>query len=61
MAQKPLSKSQMQEAVNALAMYGQSTEAAKSLNIPYPTFKHRLAAAKDAKMTTLLTYLRNKA
>lgn len=51
MAQKPLSKSQMQEAVNALAMYGQSTEAAKSLDIPYATFKHRLAAAKQAKMT----------
>ena len=41
MSQKPLSKKDAQEAVDAVAKYGDQAKAARALNIYPTTFKHR--------------------
>lgn len=48
MAQPPVPKAELQKAVDMLAMYGSVREAAKRLNIPDTTLKHRLLRAEDA-------------
>lgn len=50
MAQKPLSKSEMQKAVDMCALYGTIMEASKRMNIPYTTLKARIGAAERAKV-----------
>ena len=48
MAQKPVPKSELQKAVDMVAMYGTVREASKRLNIPDTTLKNRLLRAGEA-------------
>lgn len=48
MAAKPVSNADLQAAVNASGMFDTNTGAAKSLGLPEPTYRARIAKAKEA-------------
>lgn len=50
MAQKPLTKADLQAALDAVAEHGSVTAAAKAVGIPYPTFQGRVREARSGRL-----------